>query len=83
MTDPARYTGPAMPAPALLDATLCPLCGQPNRCAMEVEKETGQKQPPCWCTQVEFTPELLARVPPQARRQACICAACATAAKPA
>ena len=58
-------------------ATLCPLCGQPNRCAMEVEKETGEKQPPCWCTGVDFSADLLAQVPPAAQRKACICQACA------
>lgn len=62
----------------MTDPTRCPLCGQANACAMEMEKATGQKQPPCWCTQVDFSAELLARVPPESRRQACICAACAT-----
>jgi hypothetical protein len=58
-------------------ATLCPLCGQPNRCAMELERETGVKQEACWCTQVDFGAELLARVPAEAQRRACICPACA------
>jgi hypothetical protein len=44
---------------------------------MEVERATGQKQAPCWCTQVDFSAELLARVPEDARRKACICARCA------
>ena len=66
-----------MTPPTAIDATLCPLCGQPNRCAMEVEKETGVKQPPCWCTQVDFSADLLAKVPPEKQRTACICAACA------
>ncbi|MBC5764082.1 cysteine-rich CWC family protein [Ramlibacter albus] len=63
--------------PQAVDASLCPLCGEPNRCAMEVEKETGVKQPPCWCTQADFTADLLARVPVEKQRLACICAACA------
>jgi hypothetical protein len=63
-----------------MDPILCPLCGQPNRCAMEVERETGVKQPPCWCTQVDFSQELLARIPAPARGTACICAACQAAA---
>ncbi|MEJ5992008.1 cysteine-rich CWC family protein [Ramlibacter sp. PS3R-8] len=63
--------------PALPDPVLCPLCGQPNRCAMEVQRATGEAQPPCWCTQLDFTADLLARVPAQAQRLACICAACA------
>ncbi|MEJ6021146.1 cysteine-rich CWC family protein [Ramlibacter sp. PS4R-6] len=55
----------------------CPLCGQPNQCAMETERITGQKQPPCWCTQVDFGAELLARVPQDQKQLACICPACA------
>ncbi|MBX9611497.1 MAG: cysteine-rich CWC family protein [Burkholderiales bacterium] len=67
------------PAPTTLDASRCPLCGAANRCAMEVERATGVKQPPCWCTGVTFGPELLARVPAAAQNQACICRYCATA----
>jgi hypothetical protein len=44
---------------------------------MEIERETGVKQTACWCTQVDFSADLLARVPAKARNQACICAACA------
>lgn len=68
-------------ATPVIDPCRCPLCGQPNACANEIARATGQAQPPCWCTTMGFTPELLARVPPQARRQACICAACAQAAQ--
>jgi hypothetical protein len=63
--------------PTAVDAARCPLCGQPNRCAMEVVRETGIAQPPCWCTGVDFSSELLARIPVAAQGQACICAACA------
>ncbi|MCZ8253038.1 MAG: cysteine-rich CWC family protein [Hylemonella sp.] len=63
-----------------VDPCRCPLCGQPNACGNEVARATGQAQPPCWCTTVTFTSELLARVPLEAQRQACICAACARAA---
>ena len=66
---------PTLPA---IDATRCPVCGEPNRCAMEVERETGRPQPPCWCTQVDFQREVLAQVPAEARGQACVCRACAT-----
>ncbi|MES2974505.1 MAG: cysteine-rich CWC family protein [Pseudomonadota bacterium] len=62
------------------DPVLCPLCGQANRCAMEVERETGVRQPPCWCTQASFSAELLSRIPPASRNKACICAACAASA---
>ncbi len=60
-------------------ASRCPLCGEANRCAMERERETGQPQPPCWCTQADFSPALLASLPAASRGIACICARCATA----
>ena len=63
-----------------VDPTRCPLCSQSNQCAGQVERTTGVQQPPCWCNQATFSAELLARVPEHARRQACICVACATAA---
>lgn len=63
-----------------IDPTRCPLCGQSNQCAGQLERVTGMKQPPCWCNQLTFGAEMLARVPEHARRQACICAACAQAA---
>jgi hypothetical protein len=72
-----------MQEPATLDATICPLCGQGNRCAMELEKETGVKQGPCWCTQVDFNRAVLGAIPREARGKACICQACATGAVPA
>lgn len=68
-----------MPAIPSLDPTRCPLCGQSNQCVGEVERVTGVKQPPCWCNQITFETELLARIPEHARRKACICAACAQA----
>ena len=52
--------------PSTVDPTRCPLCGGDNRCAMEIERATGQAQPPCWCLAASFAPELLARLPPQA-----------------
>lgn len=67
-----------MPAP---DPRLCPLCGQTNSCAEEVARATGQPQGPCWCTQVDFGADLLARVPPESQRLACICEACARKAE--
>lgn len=59
------------------DPTACPLCGQPNGCAMERQRATGVEQPPCWCTRVDFGADLLAGVPAEAQRLACICPACA------
>nr|WP_088958270.1 cysteine-rich CWC family protein [Variovorax sp. HW608] len=62
-----------------VDASRCPLCGEANRCALEVERETGQKQPPCWCMTAEssFSPALLAQLPQEKRGLACVCARCA------
>ncbi|MFT3778246.1 MAG: cysteine-rich CWC family protein [Ottowia sp.] len=65
------------PAPAR-----CPLCGGPNGCAMAVPRAANGLPPACWCMAAAFPPALLARVPPAARRQACICARCAAAQPP-
>ena len=59
------------------DPALCPLCGAPNTCAMELARSTGQPPGPCWCTQVRFDADQLARVPAAARDKACLCPACA------
>lgn len=61
------------------DPDRCPLCGGDNRCAMEIERATGQPQPPCWCTTANFPPDLLARLPAEAAGKACICAGCLAA----
>ncbi|MET3442297.1 hypothetical protein ABIC94_003081 [Variovorax paradoxus] len=60
-----------------IDATRCPLCGEQNRCAMEVARETGEPQPPCWCMATDFRNAPLAALPPESRGKACICARCA------
>jgi len=65
-----------------IDPRICPLCGLSNQCANEVERETGVPQGPCWCTTAVFAPTLLARIPDDARRLACVCARCASAALP-
>jgi hypothetical protein len=44
---------------------------------MELERATGVKQDACWCTRLDFSAELLARVPAEAQRRACLCPACA------
>jgi hypothetical protein len=64
-----------------IDPTRCPLCGQANQCANEIERATGVAQPPCWCTQAHFDAALLARVPAAAQQRACICPACVAAAE--
>ncbi|MBA2965658.1 hypothetical protein GON04_14265 [Ramlibacter sp. MAH-25] len=67
------------PAP---DAGRCPLCAGRNGCAMELQRLTGQVQPPCWCTGASFPPDLLDRIPAADRGRACICAACAAPTVP-
>jgi hypothetical protein len=62
---------------ATIDPRLCPLCQQSNQCANEIERETGVKQPPCWCSTATFDSALLERIPPEARNMACVCARCA------
>ena len=66
--------------PPALDPTRSPLCGQDNRCAMEIERETGEAQPPCWCVSASFPPGLLDTLPEAARGQACLCPGCVAAA---
>ena len=59
----------------------CPLCGEPNGCAMAAGASGSESTcaQPCWCVNARFSPELLARVPAAAQRVACICARCAGA----
>jgi hypothetical protein len=64
------------PDHAAIDPARCPLCGAPNLCACEAGRASGQPQPPGWCAQAHFPPQLLERLPEAARGKACICAAC-------
>ncbi len=75
MTETPTPTSAAQPG--AVDTRLCPLCGQGNQCANEIERATGVPQEACWCTTASFSAELLERVPVAARRLACICARCA------
>jgi len=68
---------PPLSPPPRIDPGACPLCGQLNRCAMEIARATGEPAEACWCTQLDFGAELLASVPAAARKLACICEACA------
>ncbi len=76
MKSPRRFAMPLDASP--LDASVCPLCGKANLCAMELEKATGIAQPACWCTGLKMDAELLAQIPAASRNLACICQACAT-----
>ena len=61
----------------MLDASKCPLCGKTNRCVMEIERKTGINPGPCWCVGLDFSADLLKKLPPEAQGKACICEACA------
>lgn len=54
--------------------TRCPLCGEPNRCAVA----NGEAHESCWCMQVSFVPDALDALPEGARDRYCICQRCAT-----
>ena len=55
-----------------LNIALCPLCDQPNRCAMAVDPNATD----CWCESVIFPEELLAQIPENAVRKTCVCQEC-------
>ncbi|MFV0574209.1 MAG: cysteine-rich CWC family protein [Vibrio sp.] len=61
-----------------IDPALCPLCGKPNSCGSVAG---GNTKTPCWCSDVsiKFPAELLAQVPIEKRRKACICKECVLA----
>jgi hypothetical protein len=61
---------------SVCDATRCPLCGSLNDCQLGT---TAAYKGPCWCERTEFPEALLARVPAELRRCACICRACVAA----
>jgi len=54
------------------DLARCPLCGEPNQCAMAADPEATE----CWCETEKFPHDLLARVPEAAVRRTCICQRC-------
>lgn len=62
-----------MPAANRPDPALCPLCGQPNTCAIEA----GLPPESCWCMHTPVSREALAQLPAEQRGMACLCPACA------
>src|SRR4030081_2012039 len=55
------------------DKQKCPLCGQPNRCAMAGRHPVGA----CWCVSIRLTADMLEAVPTEDRGVRCICDTCA------
>ncbi|MBW2507609.1 MAG: cysteine-rich CWC family protein [Deltaproteobacteria bacterium] len=60
------------------DATRCPLCGAANECAMA----SGRPPESCWCMTATMDPAALAAIPAEAQGKVCICARCASGARP-
>jgi len=50
----------------------CPLCGNPNQCAVAADPNATE----CWCESVIFPSELLAQIPEDAIRKTCVCQKC-------
>ena len=61
-----------MPCPPPPDTAHCPLCGQPNQCAIAA----GQPAQSCWCMQRTIPAAALAALPADRRGTVCICPAC-------
>ncbi len=55
-----------------LNTAICPLCGEPNHCAVAADPAATE----CWCEFVEFPRELLALIPEDAVRKTCVCQKC-------
>ena len=55
------------------DQAKCPICGQPNECAIA----GGRDPESCWCMSVTVDPEALERIPTEAQGTICICGRCA------
>jgi prepilin-type processing-associated H-X9-DG protein/prepilin-type N-terminal cleavage/methylation domain-containing protein len=58
---------------SLPNPAVCPLCGAANDCQL---CSSASYKGPCWCAQVEVPEELLALVPPDLKKRACICRDC-------
>ncbi len=52
---------------------LCPLCQEPNSCALV---QTGDARH-CWCMQRKIASEILADIPTEHINTSCICQKCA------
>jgi hypothetical protein len=56
-----------------IGAAHCPLCGEPNGCALALPE--AERPAACWCVSESFPAALLAKAP----ATACICAKCLAA----
>ena len=55
---------------------ICPLCGRENECQFAT---TSAYKGKCWCASENFSPDLLARIPVEARNVVCVCRRCVVA----
>jgi hypothetical protein len=55
-----------------VDPARCPLCGEPNQCALAADPSASE----CWCDSKTFPRELFAHLPNEAIRRVCICQKC-------
>lgn len=60
------------------DGKACPICGQPNECAVA----HGREHESCWCWTATMAPEVLDAVPEDAKGAVCVCAKCAAGPLP-
>ena len=56
-----------------IDACVCPICGEPNQCAIELAKVSDTPIEECWCISVKISEETLSKVPHHLLNKACIC----------
>ena len=61
-----------------LDTTTCPLCSNPNACAIANKRDAEA----CWCMNATMDPDALGRIPKEAQGKVCICATCAKGEQP-
>lgn len=64
---------PEFDAQPAFDPQRCPLCGEPNGCAMAAGAAEGS----CWCASVTIPRAALECIPVAARGVACVCRRCA------
>jgi hypothetical protein len=70
---PDRYPDPVAMQP--IPNCTCPLCGEPNECAVA---KFGTFDVECWCAKAKVSEAALARVPEALRGKACLCSSCAS-----
>ncbi|GAA6173319.1 hypothetical protein NBRC116592_29890 [Colwellia sp. KU-HH00111] len=67
----------------MINASLCPICQQDNNCGETLACGTGacNTAAVCWCNsdEVQFSAQVLNKVPDNAKGKACICKRCVAA----